>query len=117
MSKWYTLAWGIFCILVAQVAYNIGNSLIEAVNKLGSLFYGVVLGIFLVAFYVKKVCGNAVFIGALVVEAAVVTLHLLNENGQISLSYLWLNLVGALGVMLISWIINPFFKPQVEITK
>ena len=113
LSKWYTLAWGIFCILVAMLAYNIGNSLIEAVNKLGSLFYGVVLGIFLVAFYTKKVCGNAVFIAAVVVEAAVITLHLLNENGSISLSYLWLNLVGALGVALISWIINPFFKSSV----
>jgi len=110
LSKWYSLAWGVFCILVAMVAYNLGNSLIEAVNKLGSLFYGVVLGIFLVAFYAKKVCGNAVFISALIVEAAVVTLHLLNEYGNISLSYLWLNLVGALGVVILSLILNPFFK-------
>ena len=45
-SQLYTLLWGIFCVVIAQLAYNIGNSLIEAVNVLGSLFYGVILGIF-----------------------------------------------------------------------
>jgi SSS family solute:Na+ symporter len=114
LSRWYSFAWGVFCILVAMVAYNVGNSLIEAVNKLGSLFYGVVLGIFLVAFYAKKVCGNAVFIAALIVEAGVITLHLLNENGSISLSYLWLNLVGAMGVVLLALLINPFFSPNIK---
>ena len=61
IAKIYTLLWGILCIVVAMFAYNIGNSLIEAVNKLGSLFYGVVLGVFLVAFFFKKIRGNAVF--------------------------------------------------------
>ncbi|HOZ70328.1 MAG TPA: sodium:solute symporter, partial [Chitinophagaceae bacterium] len=46
LSKWYTLGWGVFCIIVAMFTYNIGNSLIEAVNILGSLFYGVILGVF-----------------------------------------------------------------------
>ncbi|HYC27818.1 MAG TPA: sodium:solute symporter, partial [Chitinophagaceae bacterium] len=50
-SQWYTLLWGLFCIVVAQFAMVLGNSLIEAVNVLGSLFYGVILGVFLVAFY------------------------------------------------------------------
>jgi Na+/proline symporter len=113
LSKWYTLAWGVFCIVVAQLAYNIGNSLIEAVNKLGSLFYGVVLGIFLVAFYVKKVGSNAIFISALVVESIVVTLHMLNQYDIIGLSYLWLNLVGALGVVALAWMINPLFRPKI----
>src|SRR5258708_39838875 len=62
LSRWYTLAWGIFCVAVAQLAYNIGNSLIEAVHVLGSLFYGVILGIFLVAFYLKRVGGAAGFV-------------------------------------------------------
>ncbi len=62
ISKWYTLAWGIFCIVVAMFTYNIGNSLIEAVNILGSLFYGVILGVFLVAFFIKKITsGHVVF--------------------------------------------------------
>ncbi|MGG2305227.1 hypothetical protein ACE4Z6_27775, partial [Salmonella enterica] len=54
ISKYYTLGWGIFCIITAELARGMG-SLIEAVNVLGSLFYGVILGIFLVAFYIKKI--------------------------------------------------------------
>src|SRR6188474_1825021 len=61
LSKWYTFGWGIFCILIAQFAGKIGESLIEAVNILGSLFYGVILGVFLVAFYFKKIGGTATF--------------------------------------------------------
>ena len=51
ISQWYTLGWGIFSIIISMFAYNIGNSLIEAVNIIGSLFYGVILGVFLVAFW------------------------------------------------------------------
>lgn len=54
ISKLYTFAWGIFCIVIAQFAGTIGNSLIEAVNIVGSVFYGVILGIFLIAFWLKK---------------------------------------------------------------
>jgi len=57
LSRLYTFGWGIFCIVVAQFANRMG-SLIEAVNVLGSLFYGVILGIFLVAFYLKKSRGK-----------------------------------------------------------
>ena len=112
LSKWYTLAWGIFCIVVAQLAYNIGNSLIEAVNVLGSLFYGVILGIFLVAFYMKKVRGNAVFTSAIIIEGLVITIHILNQKGIVSLSFLWLNVVGAIGVLLLSQVLNIFLNPQ-----
>jgi len=102
LSKWYTFLWGVFCIIVAQLAYNIGNSLIEAVNVLGSLFYGVILGIFLVAFYMKRVGGNAVFISALITEIFVITIHILNQKGIVNLSFLWLNVVGAIGVIILS---------------
>jgi SSS family solute:Na+ symporter len=114
LSKWYTLLWGIFCVIVAQLAYNIGNSLIEAVNVLGSLFYGVILGIFLVAFYMKKVSGNAVFISALIIEGLVITIHILNQKGIFSLSFLWLNVVGAIGVLILSWLLNIFLPPQLN---
>jgi SSS family solute:Na+ symporter len=114
LSKWYTLMWGVFCVVVAQLAYNIGNSLIEAVNVLGSLFYGVILGIFLVAFYMKRVGGNAVFVSAVVIECLVITIHILNQKGIVSLSFLWLNVVGALGVILLSWVLNIFLKPTTE---
>jgi Na+/proline symporter len=106
VSRWYTLAWGIFCIVVAQFAYNLGNSLIEAVNILGSLFYGVILGVFLIAFYGKPVKGHAVFWGAVLGELLVVALFILNEHNIISLSFLWLNAIGALAVMATGWILQ-----------
>jgi solute:Na+ symporter, SSS family len=101
-SQFYTLLWGIFCVVIAQLAYNIGNSLIEAVNVLGSLFYGVILGIFLVAFYFKKVAATPVFISAVTVEIGVICIHILNQKGVVDISFLWLNAIGALGVILLS---------------
>ncbi|MFT3747698.1 MAG: sodium:solute symporter [Agriterribacter sp.] len=109
VSRRYTIAWGIFCIIVAQFAYNIGNSLIEAVNILGSLFYGVILGVFLVAFYGKKIKSNAVFWGAIAGEILVVALFILNENKVIDLSFLWLNAIGALAVAFFGWILQVTF--------
>ncbi len=101
-SRLYTLLWGIFCVLIAQVFYNIGNSLIESVNVLGSLFYGVTLGIFLVAFYFKKVGPTPVFISAVVVEIFILSTPFLNKAGILNISFLWLNAVGALGVIALS---------------
>ncbi len=106
IAKIYTLLWGIFCIVVAMFAYNIGNSLIEAVNKLGSLFYGVVLGVFLVAFFFKKIRGNAVFWSAILGELGVITLFVLNEKKIIGLGFLWLNFIGAVAVIAIAWILQ-----------
>ncbi|HEY4155266.1 MAG TPA: sodium:solute symporter, partial [Puia sp.] len=105
-SKWYTLAWGTFCVIVAQLAYNIGNSLIEAVNVLGSLFYGVILGIFLVAFYLKNISATPVFISSLITETFVITIHILNQKNVVNISFLWLNAIGAAGVLLLSVIIQ-----------
>ncbi|MCW3079375.1 sodium:solute symporter [Segetibacter sp.] len=101
LSRYYTFAWGIFCIIVAQFAYKMG-SLIEAVNVLGSLFYGVILGIFLVAFYLKQIGGKAVFWSAVISEIIVVALFILNQKGLLDLSFLWLNAVGALLVVAFS---------------
>jgi SSS family transporter len=102
LSRYYTFSWGIFCIIVAQFAYKMG-SLIEAVNVLGSLFYGVILGIFLVAFYIKQVGAKAVFWSAIISEIIVVGLFLLNQQGLLDLSFLWLNAVGALLVVAFSF--------------
>jgi SSS family solute:Na+ symporter len=110
LSRLYTLFWGIFCVAVAQLAYNIGNSLIEAVNVLGSLFYGVILGIFLVAFYRKRIGGHAVFISAVIVEIGVVILTVLSRKGIVPLSFLWFNVVGAVGVVLLSEVLQVFMK-------
>ncbi len=108
-SKYYTLAWGIFCIITAEFATGMG-SLIEAVNILGSLFYGVILGIFLVAFYLKKVGSNAVFIAAILGELIVIAFFLLDKYEIIGLGFLWLNVVGALAVVILSLVLQPFFK-------
>jgi solute:Na+ symporter, SSS family len=125
MAKWYTLGWGGFCILVAEFAHNLGQSLIETVNVLGSLFYGVILGIFLVAFYLKSIRGTAVFIAAMIVELFVVLLFF-NENISFlkwlpDISFLWLNAIGALGVMFLSVCLQPFvtdkLPPAVPIKK
>ena len=86
-SKWYTLAWGVFCILTAQFATGMG-SLIEAVNVLGSLFYGVILGIFLVAFYAKKVGGTAVFWAAIVGEIFVIVCFCLDKYDIVGIGFL-----------------------------
>jgi len=110
LSRIYTFFWGVFCVAVAQLAYNLGNSLIEAVNVLGSLFYGVILGIFLVAFYRKKVGGTAVFISAVITEAGVIVLNILSRKGIVSLSFLWFNVVGAIGVILISEVLQLLIK-------
>ncbi len=124
-SRWYTFGWGVFSIVIAMFATNMG-SLIEAVNILGSLFYGVILGVFLVAFYLKHVKANAVFTSAVIVEIYIIlsfawpwlsdqfpamakvlpaTLnHFMTASA--SVSFLWLNAIGALGVIILSLILQ-----------
>ncbi len=109
LSKWYTLAWGVFCIIVAMFTYNIGNSLIEAVNVLGSLFYGVILGVFLVAFFIKRIKnGHVVFWAAVLAELLVLTVFILTKAGIFKMGFLWLNPIGAFGVIIFSLILNGF---------
>jgi SSS family solute:Na+ symporter len=103
-SQAYVLIWGIFSVIVALFSYNLGNSLVEAVNILGSWFYGTILGIFLVALYLKRVGGHAVFVGAIIAEIIVVGVYYLDL-----LSFLWLNLIGALAVVIFSFLIQVLF--------
>lgn len=116
MAKWYTLGWGIFCVLVAEFAHNLGQSLIETVNILGSLFYGVILGIFLVAFYLKNVKGTATFLAAIVVELFIVALFFKKDlpfvSGLPDISFLWLNAIGAVGVVLLAQLLQLFIKKE-----
>ena len=106
-SKMYTLAWGVFCILTAQFATGMG-SLIEAVNVLGSLFYGVILGIFLVAFYAKKVGGTSVFWAAIIGEIFVIVCFCLDKYNIVGIGFLWLNVIGAVLVFLLSVLFSKF---------
>jgi solute:Na+ symporter, SSS family len=110
ISKWFTLAWGVFSIIVAQFSNRMG-SLIEAVNVLGSLFYGVILGIFLVAFYAKRVKGNAIFWAAVLGEIAVIILFRLDYTGVIGLGFLWLNVAGAVIVFALAYLFH-FILPN-----
>ncbi len=99
IARWYTFAWGVFSIIVSMFAYNLGNSLIEAVNILGSIFYGVILGIFLVAFWIKKIRGHAVFIAALLSQILVIVIYMADI-----VSFLWLNVIGAILVITLGYL-------------
>lgn len=102
MSKYMILAWGIFCIATAMFASKLG-SLIEAVNVLGSLFYGTILGIFAVAFYMKSIGARAIFYAALTAELAVIFIFISD-----TISFLWLNAIGCLLVMFLAYILSRF---------
>lgn len=91
-SKLFTLLFGLFAIAFAAMA-SLFDNLIEAVNILGSLFYGTILGIFLVAFFFKYVKGNAVFIAAVIAQLIIVALYTLNRLEIIDIGYLWYNLI------------------------
>jgi len=103
-SRMATLFWGLFSVAIALYASKLGN-LLEAVNILGSLFYGTILGVFIVAFYMKKVNGTATFIAAILAEILVVTCWLLKL-----MAFLWLNLVGCLLVMIFAFIMSLILK-------
>ena len=100
MSRILTFGWGIFTIIIALFASKLGN-LLEAVNILGSLFYGTILGIFLVAFYFKKIGGSAVFWAAVCTEGIIVGIWLLDM-----VAFLWLNLIGCILVILFGYLLE-----------
>ena len=100
VTKWFTLAWGILAILVASVA-NLFDNLIQLVNIIGSIFYGNILGIFLLAFFFKTIKGNSVFIAAIITQIIIIGVFLMDI-----LPYLWLNLLGCAIVMMIAFIIQ-----------
>ncbi|MDF2517048.1 MAG: sodium:solute symporter [Sphingobacterium sp.] len=108
-SRIFTLAWGIFTVVIALYANRLGN-LLEAVNILGSLFYGTILGIFIVAFYLKKIQGKAVFIAAILSEIMVIGIWYLDK-----IPFLWLNLIGCVAVMIIAYLIQLSLKRDATI--
>jgi len=104
MSKWFTLLWGVLAILVASVA-DLFDNLIQLVNIIGSIFYGNVLGIFLLAFFIKFVRGNAVFIAAIITQIIVIIGWWYDW-----MPYLWLNLFGCTLVVFIAMLLQQFSK-------
>ena len=109
-GRLHTLAWTLFSIAVAMFATQMG-SLIEAVNVLGSLFYGPILGIFLVAFYFKRIKGSLVFYAAIASEILVIAIY-----GLDLISFLWLNVVGVLGVIIFAYF-GHWFSSKNELKK
>jgi len=104
VSKLSTIFWGFYAISFALFANRMG-SLIEAVNILGSLFYGTILGIFLIAFYFKKIGGSATFYSALAAELVVIGCFFFTD-----IPYLWYNVIGCVLLILLAHLVHPFVK-------
>ena len=103
VSRIATLLWGVYAILLAETSSRLG-SLIEAVNIVGSLFYGTILGIFLVGFYLKSIRATSTFIAAIIAEVLVFICHFF-----IDITFLWYNLIGCLGVIGFALILQHIF--------
>ena len=100
-SKYLTIFWGLFCILIASFTHKLGSSMIELVNILGSWFYGIILGIFLVAFYTKSIGSKAIFWGAIISQILVIAIWKYEL-----VAFLWLNPIGVGLVFAFSWSIQ-----------
>ncbi len=106
VSRWSTVMWGLVSIGMALFAARLGN-LIEAVNILGSLFYGTILGIFVVAFYFKTIKGRAVFWAAILAEMLIIICFFIDV-----MAYLWLNVLGCLLVVILAFFFQLFDKQE-----
>ena len=103
-TKLMTLFWGLCAIAIACVAY-LADNLIQLVNIIGSIFYGNVLGIFLIAFFLKVLKSNAVFIGAIITQIIIIMAWFYDW-----MPFLWLNVFGCVMVILISFLIHLILK-------
>lgn len=110
-SKWITVLWG-FIAIGFSLAAGLFENLIQLVNLLGSLFYGTILGIFLAAFFIKKVSSNAVLAAALFGQTVVLLLHIATVFNFVSLSYLLYNIIGSLAVVLSAILFQVVFFNQ-----
>jgi len=106
VSKIVSVFWGAYAIGFAMFANSLG-SLIEAVNILGSLFYGSILGIFIIAFSFKKIGGDATFIAAIIAEAVVLTCFFFS-----GIPYLWFNVIGSAVLIAVAHLLNPFLNSE-----
>jgi SSS family solute:Na+ symporter len=106
VSRLATVFWGLYAICFAQFANHLG-SLIEAVNKMGSLFYGTILGIFFVAFFFKKIGGNATFFAAITSELTVLACFFFTK-----IPYLWFPVIGCLILISLAHVMNPLLPEK-----
>ena len=105
VTKWFTLAWGIIAIIIACFA-NLAENLIQLVNIIGSIFYGNVLGIFLLAFFFKFIKGRAVFTAGIITQIIIIIIFGLDHYEIIRIPYLYLNLIGCGLVMFIAFLLQ-----------
>ena len=110
-SKWFTAGWGLVAIAFALFA-QLAENLIQAVNILGSLFNGAVLGLFCVAFFIRRIGGTAVFWGALAAQALVFIFY----YRQLQISYLWYNVIGCVLCVGFSFVIQAFSRPDLSLS-
>ena len=103
-SKWFTLMWGIIAIIFASFG-TLFENLIQLVNIIGSIFYGTILGIFLIAFFIKKIKGNEVFWSACISQMLIFMIYIFGDIG-----YLWLNFIGAFLTIFFSYLLNFLMK-------
>lgn len=108
-SRVFTVFWGAYAVTFANSTRSFG-ALIEAVNQVGSLFYGGLLGVFVLAFGFKHVGGTAAFWGVLAGEAAIFATRWLTQ-----VSYLWFNVIGCVVVVAVGLMLNPFCQPRTAI--
>ena len=103
-SKWFTVMWGIIAIIFASFG-SLFENLIELVNIIGSIFYGTILGIFIVAFFFKNLKGNEVFWSACISQILIFIIYFFVDIG-----YLWLNFIGTFSTIMFSFVLNYFYK-------
>tara|TARA_Y100000385_G_C13069763_1_gene628462 strand:- start:216 stop:1847 length:1632 start_codon:yes stop_codon:yes gene_type:complete len=117
-SKGWTAFWGMVAVLFATFG-TLFDNLIQFVNIVGSIFYGTILGIFLVAFYMKWIKANAVFVAAIITQLGILAIFyfMIYRPEEEMLSYLWLNIIGALAVMIISGVLGMFIKGKEVVTE
>jgi uncharacterized sodium:solute symporter family permease YidK len=106
VARRFTALWGVFAVTFALFA-GFAENLIEAINILGSIFYGVLLGLFLVAFFLRRVTGSAVFYAAVVAQILVITMYF-----SLSIGYLWYNLIGCAACVAFSVALQAFLPPR-----
>lgn len=118
-TKYFTLLWGVIAILFACVG-TLFENLIQLVNIVGSIFYGTVLGVFLVGFYIKYVKANAIFYGAVISQTTIFFIYYyaihIYPTGQEKLGYLWLNFIGASLTIVLSLLLQTLSRSKEKIT-
>lgn len=108
-SKLFTIMWGLIALAFALFFLpHFGENLIQATNIVGSLFYGVILALFLIAFFLKFITGTPTFLAALLAQALVLGMYF-----TLSISYLWYNLIGCLACIALAAILQPFFPKKI----